>query len=155
MSKELQKLELQRILNKNPNKILLPEEVVDVARNPNNPLHTEFTWDDSEAATKYRLEEARGLIRKFEVVIHPHQTQPTRAFIHTSPAGYQAVETVLSSADLRERHLQDLIRKLENIKQEVQQFSELSELWMAIDSTTRKLKLPARNRKETGLGAAA
>ena len=42
---------------------LEPEEVVRVAANPKHPLHSEFEWDDSEAGHRYRINQARVLIR--------------------------------------------------------------------------------------------
>lgn len=59
-------LELER-----DNGRLAPADVVDAARDPTSPLHSHFTWDDSEAAEKYRLMQARTLIRtvKLEITI--------------------------------------------------------------------------------------
>lgn len=48
---------------------ITPADVVEVARSPNHPLHSFFTWDDAEAAHKQRLDEARGLIRRYRVVV--------------------------------------------------------------------------------------
>lgn len=42
---------------------ITPEAVVEDARDPESPLHDEFEWDDSVAAEKYRLEQARRLLR--------------------------------------------------------------------------------------------
>lgn len=59
-------LELER-----DNGRLAPADVVEAARNPESPLHSHFTWDDSEAAEKYRLMQARTLIRtvKLEITV--------------------------------------------------------------------------------------
>lgn len=50
---------------------LAPVDVVEAARDPASPLHSHFTWDDTEAAEKYRLMQARTLIRtvKLEITI--------------------------------------------------------------------------------------
>lgn len=50
---------------------LIPADIVEAARDPGSPLHSHFTWDDSEAAEKYRLMQARTLIRtvKLEVTV--------------------------------------------------------------------------------------
>lgn len=48
---------------------LTPELVVAEAAIPNHPLHGYFTWDDSEAARKWRIAEARELIRTVRVQI--------------------------------------------------------------------------------------
>lgn len=47
---------------------LTPDLVVNAARPADGPLHDRFTWDDSEAAERYRLDEARQLIRSVRVV---------------------------------------------------------------------------------------
>jgi hypothetical protein len=39
-----------------------PREIVDAARPPQSPLHSRFTWDDSEAAERWRETEARHLV---------------------------------------------------------------------------------------------
>lgn len=47
--------------------VLRPDDVVEAARNPESPLHDQFEWDDTEAANKYRTDQARTLIRAVRV----------------------------------------------------------------------------------------
>jgi len=47
--------------------VLYPADVVEAARNPNSAMHSQFEWDDSEAAEAYRLQQARALIRRVKV----------------------------------------------------------------------------------------
>jgi len=42
--------------------------VLEEARDPGHPLHSRFEWNDSVAAEKYRLEQARELIRKVKII---------------------------------------------------------------------------------------
>lgn len=59
--------------------------VVRRARDPQSPLHSYFTWDDTAAAEKYRHIEAQSLIRQIRLVQVgiPEAEQPViRAFIH-------------------------------------------------------------------------
>jgi len=42
---------------------LCPEEILDVARDPANPLHQCFEWDDAKAARALRLGAARRIRR--------------------------------------------------------------------------------------------
>lgn len=42
---------------------LTPHLVLEVATSPDHPLHNRFEWDDGAAAHKYRLNQARELIR--------------------------------------------------------------------------------------------
>lgn len=45
----------RRLLEMENDGRLTPAEVLEEARNPESPLHDQFTWDDTEAAEKYRL----------------------------------------------------------------------------------------------------
>jgi hypothetical protein len=51
-----------------------PEDVVEVARDENNPLHNVFDWDDTSAANKYRLHIARILIGSITVTYKYHES---------------------------------------------------------------------------------
>lgn len=46
---------------------LTPEAVVTAAEPPDHPLHHHFTWNDEEAARRYRIVQARRLIRVVRV----------------------------------------------------------------------------------------
>lgn len=48
---------------------LTPNKVVEIAKDPESPLHGHFCWDDNEAAHQYRLEQARSLIRVVRIEI--------------------------------------------------------------------------------------
>lgn len=43
--------------------MLTPVNVVDAARSEDHPLHSRFEWDDAVAGERYRLDQARQLIR--------------------------------------------------------------------------------------------
>lgn len=48
---------------------ITPEMVVDDARDPESPLHKHFEWDDEIAASAYRIDKARAIIRSVKVVV--------------------------------------------------------------------------------------
>lgn len=81
---------------------LTPEAVVDVASDPASPLHEQFEWDDSEAAHKYRIEQARTLIRSVKVLVQVEERRITTVAYIRDPAasaehqGYRAVTRVAS-----------------------------------------------------------
>jgi len=79
---------------------LTPEQVVTVAADEASALHGCFTWDDSEAAAKWRLDEARAIIRsvRIETVIED-RTIRSVAYVRdptqeSSEAGYVATMRV-------------------------------------------------------------
>jgi len=72
-----------------PHGNLDPATVVDAATPATSPLHDYFTWDDGEAADKWRIDEARQLIRRVRITVIPQPDTPpirVRAFM-TVPAG--------------------------------------------------------------------
>lgn len=76
---------------------LTPEAVVTAAAVAGSPLHDLFDWDDSSAAQKYRLDQARTLIRSVKVVYTiEERTVTSVAYVHDPAAepgeqGYRSV----------------------------------------------------------------
>ena len=66
--------ELDLISRKNGG-VVLPEAVVEFAKDPETALHSRFDWDDSEAAAKWRLVQARQVIR-LELTVVPANGPP-------------------------------------------------------------------------------
>lgn len=67
--------------------VLTPELVVSEAESETSPLHKYFTWDDTEAAVRFRQEQARKLIQSVNVVfLDEHgKEQSCRAFVNVKP----------------------------------------------------------------------
>ena len=45
-----------------PDGEVTPKEVLEIAKNPDSILHRHFDWNDSSAAAKYRIIQARKII---------------------------------------------------------------------------------------------
>lgn len=60
---------------------LKTEDVVLAAADSESPLHPAFTWDDTQAAHRWRLSEAQYLVRHV-VVIAAEDAAPQKAFYH-------------------------------------------------------------------------
>lgn len=108
------------------NGMLRPQDVLEVARNPDSALHQHFTWDDTEAAHKRRLDEARALIRAV-MWVDPINEEPRREFISVRVPmrdvggglvhvrRYVRYETVRQDEDLTVQVLRDCLRDLRAI----------------------------------------
>lgn len=104
---------------------LTPKLVVDLARNPEHPLHNRFEWDDAVAGEKYREVQAAELIRSVKVVRKEKEPgdADVRQFVHVErPTGnsYVPLEEVIrddiaTAVMLRqaEREWKQLLRKYE------------------------------------------
>ena len=89
--------ELNRIADANGG-VLDPQQVVNESRSENAVLHPLFEWDDAVAAEKYRVVQARYIIRN--VTIQEGDTPLTRQFVHAGGSGYVKIGTALQNVDM-------------------------------------------------------
>ena len=114
------------------------EAVVDDARPVDSPLHPAFEWDDSVAAEKYRLDQARYLIRAV-VIQRPdvEEPRPVRAFVVVKESDGNEVYTstikALSDEELRRQVLERALRELDAWRRRYEDLAELAEVLAAAD----------------------
>ena len=121
---------------------LLPEVVVEAARNPNSLLHGYFTWDDGEAAEQFRLQEARALIRRVKVQVIRSDNAVVYVPSFTRPvtgAGYQSTQSVTVN---RPNHIGVMLITLAQISTMLHNLAapELDELVEHVDAVRERLK---------------
>lgn len=147
--------ELKRIAKDAPEGKLTAQMVVDAAKNEKSPLHGYFEWDDTEAARKWRLHQARNLIR---VVVQPYEaldSQPIHVWQSLVPdrlsgGGYRTTESVLSNEAWRTQLLDQARKELIAVRNKYASLNELAKVWTAIDegvlpktlNFTNELQLP-------------
>lgn len=122
---------------------LLPEVVVDEARSPKSPLHSRFTWDDTEAAHQHRLWQARQLISVCVEVL-ADDTDPSPVFVSLSSdrmhgKGYRVMCDVMNDADMREQLLKDALAELNKFQIKYRTLRKLAEVFSAIRKVNRKI----------------
>lgn len=105
---------------------LRPEMVVEHARDQQSALHDAFDWDDFEAAHKWRLHQARALIRC--VVMVKDQTEPAReVFVHVAENGYHPVDVVIHKPDLYIEALQEALRRFKQAEAAYKRLKDAAE----------------------------
>ncbi|GIW89962.1 MAG: hypothetical protein KatS3mg109_1339 [Pirellulaceae bacterium] len=95
---------------------LLPEHVVEAARDPASPLHSHFTWDDGEAAHRYRLWQARQLIRAVLIKVPTPQgaVRTVHAYVHVTKANAQYYQRItVARVDELESYKREILADLE------------------------------------------
>lgn len=136
--------ELEEIRKANGGK-LSPEAVVEYAKNPKSSLHSQFTWDDGEAAHKWRLSQAAHIIRVCVIII-PNVNEPVRAYVSLMPdrkpseGFYRSTVEVANNRDLREIMLEDAKAELQAFVDKYQALTELNEVFEVIERTLGKKK---------------
>ena len=132
--------------------VLKPEDVVECARDEENVLHSQFTWDDGAAAEQYRLWEARQLIRVCVTVL-PQTEMESRVYVSLSGdrkregGGYRALCEVLSDTQLRDELLAAAERELNEFTAKYRQLAELGEVFAAAERL-RKRRQKAQAKRQ-------
>jgi hypothetical protein len=102
-----------RIANLREQGLSQPGDIVDDARPEDSPLHDAFTWDDGEAADKFRLQEARHLCNSIIIIRDETPGAPEAPAIvsvvdhKTFDRAYVTTIEAYSDADYRKQMLAD------------------------------------------------
>ena len=116
---------------------LNPTELVEVSRPDDAPLHSEFEWDDSVAAEKWREEQASAMIRHLVVRIEANEQEyPTRQYfmVQREANTYEPIHVILKDEDKTAMLLDQAKRELQAFKAKYAGLKELAEVMKAIDS---------------------
>lgn len=117
---------------------LTPAYVVEAARHPKHPLHSQFNWDLKKAAYQHWLHQAAELIRSVRVVFRMDPNDKPRTIrAHVSVIGSRGREYVpfikaMSVAEHREQLLVDAMRELQAFRQKYKDLSVLAPVFEAI-----------------------
>lgn len=144
-------------LNEKHGGVAPPRAVVDFARNPETALHACFTWDDGKAAERYRIIQARRLIRA-RVYYEPRLEKKVRAFVsleddRNPQGGYRLLSQVLSDDDLRARLLEEARREMVRFVRKYESLEELAGVRKAMSeamSEAMNEALEERDKAATG-----
>lgn len=128
-----------------------PEDMLRDAKNPRSPLHKYFEWNNSKAADKWRLEQARYVLRSItiDVVYDNGNTKSTRAFVNVQKemgddeerrSVYVSVDDAMSDSDMRGQLLETAIGELDSWKSRYVMLKELALVFAAIEKTKSKLR---------------
>lgn len=129
--------ELERIAREGGGEIT-PDAVVDAARDDKSVIHRHFEWDDATAAEKYRLDQARMIIRSVTIV-RDDISAPVQAFVSLNGSGgrsYRPIDTVLGSRELRMSALAQARRDLEAFKS---RYRDLTDVIVELASASEKI----------------
>jgi hypothetical protein len=122
---------------------LRPIDLVNFARDPKTALHTYFDWDDSLAAEKWRLHQARMFINvKFSTIQSESKTYRVKTFTSLKEdrgkVSYRYTIDVLGDPVKRESMLEQAKLELKSIKKRYEVLHELASIWDAIDLVVKE-----------------
>lgn len=114
-----------------------PEQIVDKGRNENTELHKCFTWDDAEAAEKWRKEEARSITHHLRIKREePEDNLPMpRIFVKAKESeGYRSIEFILKNDDEYHQLLQRALGELRAFQKKYSILGDREELLRLIEA---------------------
>ena len=119
---------------------LFPEVVVEAARPANSVIHDAFTWDNTAAAHKWRLHQARNLIRvSVEYTAEDKEkTRPHQVFVALRSeaedgGGYRRTVDVLSDDDMRASLLEQAHDDMLTFSRKYRHLTQLAKVIEAMD----------------------
>lgn len=125
--------ELLAIQDASKDKMLHAASVVAWAkRNQKSALHRQFEWNNSKAATEFRLWQARRLIQINVVTEDGTPQLVSLSFDRKGDGGYRSVDDVVSNRQLSEIMLRDALAELQRVQIRFERVRELTSVWSAV-----------------------
>lgn len=133
--KGIYKADAQKIADEIGERSITPQELLEKARDKNSELHKCFEWDDSIAAEKYRLQQARHIILNLVFLKKTKEEIPVRCFqISTEKAVYKPTRQFLVQQDEYQSLLSRARAELESFRRRYSTLTELEKVFEEIDN---------------------
>ena len=131
---------------------LQAQDVVEEASDASSPLHPFFEWDNDEAATQWRLHQARTYLA--QVYVRVERADGTTIHVvafphirHREPRpAYVTLRDAMSHEDTRQELLGRALQKLENLEGQYGHLKELAEVFAAAREVARKKRRRRRSK---------
>lgn len=112
---------------------LTAQNLLDANRPEDAPLHSEFEWNDSEAAELYREQQARHIINCLCIKAEEGTEEPVRAFFRVSKPEYESLSVILSNAEKHSSLLDMAYKELKAFRTKYNTLKQLQPVFDAIE----------------------
>jgi len=139
---------LKQVYQQNNN--LTPHLAVEVAKDPNSPIHNDFEWDDTKAGYEYRLYQARTLIRKVSFVFETSQ-EPERFINIVNNEGehsYHPETVVIKNPSWFESALSNFSQKIKALGESIEHLHRASQVSTEKEKALRIAKKTQKYQKD-------
>jgi len=138
------------ILHEQHDGLVMPQNVVDAARDEKSEMHPLIEWNDDAASLQYRRQQGAYILRNIMVVVrsdsdeqekHEPQIIHIRALVNATTAegrGYMPIEVGMSSEVIRTQILRTALSELNAWRNKYHLLKELAEIFAAIDEVERE-----------------
>lgn len=136
---------------------LTANDLVDVSRPEDAPLHSEFEWADDIAAEKWRCHQARNIINSIVIVCNEVATEETKFEINTgsgdtvrkffnvriSSPQYDSIEAISRDQEKKELLLKQAKNDMDAFERKYSMLMELMPVFEAMDAVKENMSLTA------------
>ena len=122
---------------------LTADEVVKENTPADAPLHDEFEWDDTKAATECRKDQARYLMRHLVYVnVEEADTAPTRCFFKVEPNSnnYEPIEQIVRSVDKTKLLIKTAYREMASYRDKFSEVLKVCGATVDVNAVLKKLE---------------
>ena len=129
-------------------------EVLEAARSKKSPIHDYFDWEDSIAAEKHRLWQARQLLSSIQiVVVYQNQEKVVKAFhniyleedsLKEERRTYVTVQGVAQNEYFRSQVLANALKEIKAWQSRYSEYKELGLIFGAIEEIQKQLDLKGK-----------
>lgn len=139
---EIAKREIVKLKDKS-NGVVNPDDLVEISKPKNAPLHDAFEWDDSICGVRYRRHQAQSMIRAVEIEYPDIGKAP--AFLgvqiisgrgNVCRRGY--ADAVVAIQTNGNQLLTEALARLEALKNRYKMLKELTDVWTAVKNVRKK-----------------
>ena len=113
-----------------------PAMVVQEAKKKNSPLHNCFDWNNTKAAEKWRMHQARLLLGSIVINFEYSEPETVRAFLNIQTPGkqtYYHINSIIDDEGKMQIIIDQLKRKLSLISEQLKTYENLKEHSKVID----------------------
>lgn len=107
-----------------------PAMVVEEAKKKNSPLHNCFEWNNTKAAEKWRIHQARLLLGSIVINFEYSEAQTIRAFLNIQTPEkqtYSHIDSIINDEAKMQFVIDQLKRKLALISEQLKTYESLKE----------------------------
>ena len=122
-----------------PNGNLTPLDLLKSAKPIKSSIHKYFEWDDTKAAHKWRLEQAREIISILYIEVNDIETRAYESiYIENEGREYKNINSILDSSKLLDQVLDKAIQEITYWENRYKNLSELRGIFKEIKIIKRK-----------------
>lgn len=124
---------------------ITPRDLVIAAKPKKSPIHKFFDWNDSSAAEKWRIHQARMIIGN--LVVEIEEDQDVKAFFNYTvdeneekERSYYSFDAAKANENIWNSVIESSLKELEHWQAKYKLYKELKSVYLAIETNKQKIR---------------